>query len=370
MAGTVASDHGAGQGEVAALAEGHQEAVMCILRQLLEVQCMSEIRVTLRGTAHRPFPGVPVADNVSSPPSLSAEASSCLVWCRTASHSIRPTLPDYLGVDAKLSVRSQMQLCEGAMGLAQSWRTTTWWPYRGFPGTATQSSLCGLGVHGQPSSEGGAEFDDNTESGSGGTARSNDRGRDQEPTRDGNQLGGGAAGTGTGTSPTGAGDTGPGRAPTSRDTGNTSGSTWAYESAPERSIVVHEKVKALKLTKFRGLDDSMPVSMWLKTMRVEVRRQAATMGVIWNDKQLYHEVAAHFEGDAQRWFATVMETVPEVDENINTLVDMLRTKYMAQRTSPEIVGLLNARRQMRGERLVEYAQALREIGERGEISEE
>ncbi|KAE9151469.1 hypothetical protein PF005_g33487 [Phytophthora fragariae] len=110
--------------------------------------------------------------------------------------------------------------------------------------------------------------------------------------------------------------------------------------------------------------------MWLKTVRAEVRRQAATMGVIWNDKQLYHEVAAHFEGEAQRWFATIMESVAEADENINTLAAMLRAKYMAQRTNPEVVDLLNARRQMRGERLVEYAQTLREIGERGDISED
>ncbi|KAE8905656.1 hypothetical protein PF005_g6119 [Phytophthora fragariae] len=48
--------------------------------------CMSEVWVTLRDTAHRPYPGVPVADNVSSPPSQSAEASSCLVCNRTASH--------------------------------------------------------------------------------------------------------------------------------------------------------------------------------------------------------------------------------------------------------------------------------------------
>ncbi|EGZ28801.1 hypothetical protein PHYSODRAFT_474184 [Phytophthora sojae] len=94
------------------------------------------------------------------------------------------------------------------------------------------------------------------------------------------------------------------------------------------------------------------------------------MGVIWNDKQLYHEVAAHFEGEAQRWFATVMESVAEADENINTMAAMLRAKCMAQRTNPKVVDLLNARQQMRGERLVEYAQALRKIGERGDISED
>ncbi|EGZ22734.1 hypothetical protein PHYSODRAFT_285773 [Phytophthora sojae] len=74
---------------------------------------------------------------------------------------------------------------------------------------------------------------------------------------------------------------------------------------PSQPIVVREKAKSLKLTKFKGLDDAMPVTMWLKTVRAEVHRQAVTMGVEWQEKQLYHEVAAHLEGEAQRWFATV-----------------------------------------------------------------
>ncbi|EGZ18305.1 hypothetical protein PHYSODRAFT_459591, partial [Phytophthora sojae] len=79
----------------------------------------------------------------------------------------------------------------------------------------------------------------------------------------------------------------------------------------------------------------MPVTMWLKTVRAEVRRQAATMGVQWSDGQLYHEVAAHLDGEAKRWFATVMESVPPEEENINTLAGMLRAKYMTQDTTPE-----------------------------------
>ncbi|KAE8960937.1 hypothetical protein PR002_g30056 [Phytophthora rubi] len=114
----------------------------------------------------------------------------------------------------------------------------------------------------------------------------------------------------------------------------------------------------------------MPVSMWLKTVRQEVRRQAVTMGVEWNENQLYHEVASHLDGEAKRWFATVMESVQLEEESINTLATMLRAKYMTQRSGPEVVDLLNARRQMRGERLVDYAQALREIAERGEIGDD
>ncbi|KAG1694629.1 hypothetical protein DVH05_021130 [Phytophthora capsici] len=139
---------------------------------------------------------------------------------------------------------------------------------------------------------------------------------------------------------------------------------------PTPPVIVHERVKALRLTKFRGTEDSMPVTMWLKTVRQEVRRQAAILGVEWRERQLYHEVAAHLEGEAQRWFATVMESVPPEQETIGTLSDMLRAKYMTHHTTPEVVDLLNPRRQMRGEKLVEYAQILREIGERGDIGED
>ncbi|KAG6604620.1 Retrovirus Polyprotein [Phytophthora cinnamomi] len=152
--------------------------------------------------------------------------------------------------------------------------------------------------------------------------------------------------------------------PTGTSAGTSTGNDWAWrgpglDGTPQQPIVVREKAKSLKLTKFKGLDDAMPVTMWLKPVRAEVRRQAVTIGVVWQDKQLYHEVAAHLDGEAQRWIATVMETVPENEESISTLANMLRAMYMTQRTSPEVVDLLNARRQMRGETLVEYAQALR-----------
>ncbi|OWZ02184.1 hypothetical protein PHMEG_00026296 [Phytophthora megakarya] len=135
------------------------------------------------------------------------------------------------------------------------------------------------------------------------------------------------------------------------------------EQTAPRQVVVREKAKALKLAKFRGLDDAMPVTMGLKTVRAEVRRQAVTMGVQWSEAQLYHEVASHLDGEAKRWFATVMESVQPEDESIGTLAAMLCTKYMGQRTGPEVVDLLN-------ERLVEYAQALREIAERGDVGED
>ncbi|KAE9265792.1 hypothetical protein PR003_g32347 [Phytophthora rubi] len=62
--------------------------------------------------------------------------------------------------------------------------------------------------------------------------------------------------------------------------------------APQRPIIVREKAKTLKLKKFKGLDDTVPVTMWLKTVRAEVRRQAVSLGVTWQEKLLYHEVAS------------------------------------------------------------------------------
>ncbi|OWZ17072.1 hypothetical protein PHMEG_0009034 [Phytophthora megakarya] len=118
--------------------------------------------------------------------------------------------------------------------------------------------------------------------------------------------------------------------PPNRNTGTGTTGDTARASTPQ--VVVREKAKALKVSKFKGLDDSMPVTMWLKTVRAE--------------------------------------TVAPRDENIETLAGMLRAKYMTRRTTPEVVDLLSARRQMRGERLLEYAQSLREIAEQGDISED
>ncbi|KAG6617724.1 Retrovirus Polyprotein [Phytophthora cinnamomi] len=110
--------------------------------------------------------------------------------------------------------------------------------------------------------------------------------------------------------------------------------------------------------------------MWLKTVSAEVRRQAVATGMQWTGAQLYHEVALNLDGEAMRWFATVVKSLPPEEETINTLAEMLRTKYVTQRSGPEVIDLLHARRQMRGERLLDYAQSLREIAERGEIGDD
>ncbi|KAG2763988.1 hypothetical protein Pcac1_g24366 [Phytophthora cactorum] len=88
--------------------------------------------------------------------------------------------------------------------------------------------------------------------------------------------------------------------------------------------------------------------MWLRTVRAEVRQQAVTMGVQCRDDQQYHEVASYLEGEAKRWFETVIESVSPEEENINTSAGIPRKKYMKQRSGPE---------------------SLREISERGEIGD-
>ncbi|EEY58611.1 uncharacterized protein PITG_10717 [Phytophthora infestans T30-4] len=82
----------------------------------------------------------------------------------------------------------------------------------------------------------------------------------------------------------------------------------------------------------------MPATMWLKSVTVEVRRQAVTMGVEWSDDQIYHESASHLDSEAKRWFATGTESVSPKEESITTLAEMLHAKYMTQRTDPNELG--------------------------------
>ncbi|GMF47499.1 unnamed protein product [Phytophthora fragariaefolia] len=90
-------------------------------------------------------------------------------------------------------------------------------------------------------------------------------------------------------------------------------STTQRDWTPQQPIVVREKAMALKITNLKCLDDTMPVPMWLRTVRAEVRRQAVTLGVQWRDDQLYHEVAAHLEGeDLCHGYGVGLETAMEI----------------------------------------------------------
>ncbi|KAG3113130.1 hypothetical protein PI125_g7613 [Phytophthora idaei] len=132
---------------------------------------------------------------------------------------------------------------------------------------------------------------------------------------------GSVSGSGNTFVPGGAGGAGAGRAPPPRRTyvRETTGYSASEARPPQQPIVVHEKAKAVKLTKFKGLDHTMSVTTWLKTVRAEVRRQAVSMRVQRRDDQLYHEVASQVKGEAKRWFATVVESVSPEEEKINTL---------------------------------------------------
>ncbi|KAG3158296.1 hypothetical protein PI126_g7925 [Phytophthora idaei] len=102
---------------------------------------------------------------------------------------------------------------------------------------------------------------------------------------------GSVSGSGNTFVPGGAGGAGAGRAPPPRRTyvRETTGYSASEARPPQQPIVVHEKAKAVKLTKFKGLDHTMSVTTWLKTVRAEVRRQAVSMRVQRRDDQLYHE---------------------------------------------------------------------------------
>ncbi|OWZ16162.1 hypothetical protein PHMEG_00010093 [Phytophthora megakarya] len=84
--------------------------------------------------------------------------------------------------------------------------------------------------------------------------------------------------------------------------------------AARRLVIVRKKAKSLKLMKFERLDGTMLVTMWLKTVRAGIRRQAVTMSVEWRETQLYLEVVSHLE--------TIRDAA----------------------YGPEVVGLLNVRR--------------------------
>ncbi|KAE9264215.1 hypothetical protein PF001_g31377 [Phytophthora fragariae] len=130
-------------------------------------------------------------------------------------------------------------------------------PSAGDQGTGGTTTTTGTGGGDTVASSGGRGQDQVRErSGHAGGSGGDQRGDDTGAVRGG----GDAARAGAGMTNTGG--AGQGRTPTLVDAGRTVASSWALDSAPARPIVVREKVKSLKLTKFKGLDDSMPVTMW------------------------------------------------------------------------------------------------------------
>ncbi|GMF49531.1 unnamed protein product [Phytophthora fragariaefolia] len=61
------------------------------------------------------------------------------------------------------------------------------------------------------------------------------------------------------------------------------GVSWGAEQHPPHQVVVREKARALKLTKYKGLDDTMSVTMWLKTVRAELAGERVPRGMSSSD---------------------------------------------------------------------------------------
>ncbi|KAE9075617.1 hypothetical protein PF007_g24927 [Phytophthora fragariae] len=139
--------------------------------------------------------------------------------------------------------------------------------------------------------------------------------------------------------------------------------------APTREVIREFRGrKKMRLPKFKGLYGTMAVSTWLRAVQTETRRQERKLGVHWDVDEVYFEMASHLEGEALRWYGNIMSAITdETDENLPRL---LRGRYGEQRSDPEVVASRNDRKQMRGEPLVEYAAALREIVADRSIGEE
>jgi len=146
--------------------------------------------------------------------------------------------------------------------------------------------------------------------------------------------------------------------------------TWLpTTTTPGRDMVrEYHQPKKMRLPKFKGLNGTIAVSTWLRAVQTETRRQERTLGIRWERDEVYFEMASHLEGEALRWYGNIMSSV--IDETDETLARLLRGRYGEQRSDPEVVASLNDRKQMRGEPLVEYAAALREIVADRSIGEE
>lgn len=121
------------------------------------------------------------------------------------------------------------------------------------------------------------------------------------------------------------------------------------------------RLKKLRIPKFKGRDEDVTVTAWLKSLQNEVRHQASSMGITWSAHELYDAATALFAGEALEWFSMVDGTLPPDEETIDNLATLMREQYMIARTEPETIAQLNNRVQGRGETLSDFAQNLRRI---------
>ncbi|KAE8972796.1 hypothetical protein PR002_g26402 [Phytophthora rubi] len=112
--------------------------------------------------------------------------------------------------------------------------------------------------------------------------------------------------------------------------------------APTREVIREFRGrKKMRLPKFKGLDGTMAVSTWLRAVQTETRRQERTLGVHWDEDEVYFEMASYLEGEALRWYGNIMSAI--TDETDEILARLLRGRYGEQRSDPEVVVSLNDR---------------------------
>lgn len=101
---------------------------------------------------------------------------------------------------------------------------------------------------------------------------------------------------------------------------------------------------------------------WLATIPQEVERQLSLGGDTWSALELFYGATAYLKEDASEWLITLREIMHEEDKNLAYLVKMMRKKFGRRESMFRAQQRLAARRQMPGERLVDYARQLTRIG--------
>ncbi|KAG6602772.1 putative Polyprotein [Phytophthora cinnamomi] len=104
------------------------------------------------------------------------------------------------------------------------------------------------------------------------------------------------------------------------------------------------------------------VGSWLETVSIAAQSQFVLNGEEWSPVDVYYGVAAHLKGPANSLFRALnKQTAPE-RRNLLYLERKLREVYGSRETSWDIQNKLMARRQLPGERLLDYSSSLTELG--------
>ena len=112
-----------------------------------------------------------------------------------------------------------------------------------------------------------------------------------------------------------------------------------------------------------------PVEGWLVRFESAVHTDELLRQLSWPDQVLYQVVATKLEGSAAVWFGNVAEGVAPSDRTFKYLKALLLKQYGRQETTEEVVAQVMARRKAPEETFVDYAVALRRIGNGMAINE-